>query len=138
MVPLIIILILALIPAFIGALLSGSLTFTWEDIRELCRFLYTGSGDDTNALILFEIRLPRSLLALGVGASLGVSGAAFQGIFRNSLADPYVIGASSGAALGAALAMTAGLSLAAPRAAPDEVIEMMLSKIGRASCRERV
>ncbi|MDR2484880.1 MAG: iron ABC transporter permease [Treponema sp.] len=112
--PLIIILITAIIPAFIAGLLSGSTGFTLADLREAWLFLYNGTGDETGALILFEIRLPRSILALGVGAALGVSGAAFQGIFRNSLADPYVIGASSGAALGAALAMIAGLSLAGP------------------------
>lgn len=112
--PLIIILITAIIPAFIAGLLSGSTGFTLADLREAWMFLYHGTGDETGALILFEIRLPRSILALGVGAALGVSGAAFQGIFRNSLADPYVIGASSGAALGAALAMIAGLSLTGP------------------------
>lgn len=64
--------------------------------------------DDTTAIILFHIRLPRVLTAIAVGAALSVSGAGFQGFFRNSLADPYVIGASSGAALGAALALVAG------------------------------
>jgi iron complex transport system permease protein len=113
-IPLIIILILALIPTCIAGLLSGSMPFTVKELYEAFLFLYNGSGDETNALILFEIRLPRSILALAIGAALGVSGAAFQGIFRNSLADPYVIGASSGAALGAALAITMGLTLTGP------------------------
>ncbi|WP_085992668.1 FecCD family ABC transporter permease [Oceanobacillus senegalensis] len=52
-------------------------------------------------LIIWNIRLPRVLLALCVGASLALAGAAFQGILRNPLADPYTIGVSSGAALGA-------------------------------------
>jgi len=65
-------------------------------------------GDETIAIILFQIRLPRLLIALAVGASLAVAGTGFQGFFRNSLADPYVIGASSGAALGAAIAIVAG------------------------------
>ncbi|MDR0629229.1 MAG: iron ABC transporter permease [Treponema sp.] len=112
--PLIIILSLALIPAFLGALLSGSGGIRPEALRQVWQFLHTGEGDGTEALILFELRLPRIILALAVGASLGVSGAAFQGIFRNSLADPYVIGASSGAALGAALAITGGLSITGP------------------------
>ncbi|MDR1985639.1 MAG: iron ABC transporter permease [Treponema sp.] len=112
--PLIIILSLALIPAFFGALLSGSGGLSPEALWQVWQFLQTGEGDGTEALILFELRLPRIILAMAVGASLGVSGAAFQGIFRNSLADPYVIGASSGAALGAALAITAGLSLTGP------------------------
>ncbi|KHF40761.1 FecCD family ABC transporter permease [Halalkalibacter okhensis] len=52
-------------------------------------------------MIIWNIRLPRVLLALFVGASLGLAGAAFQGLLRNPLADPYTIGVSSGAALGA-------------------------------------
>lgn len=51
--------------------------------------------------IIWEIRLPRVLLALCVGAALALAGAAFQGLLRNPLADPYTIGVSSGAALGA-------------------------------------
>lgn len=54
------------------------------------------------ALIIGEIRLPRTLLALAVGAALGLSGAALQGLLRNPLADPSITGASQGAALGAA------------------------------------
>ncbi len=52
-------------------------------------------------MIIWNIRLPRVLLALCVGASLSLAGAAFQGLLRNPLADPYTIGVSSGAALGA-------------------------------------
>ncbi len=52
-------------------------------------------------MIIWNIRLPRVLLALCVGASLALAGAAFQGLLRNPLADPYTIGVSSGAALGA-------------------------------------
>ncbi|MFO8191319.1 MAG: iron chelate uptake ABC transporter family permease subunit [Bacillota bacterium] len=61
--------------------------------------------------ILLKIRLPRVLLAAAVGSSLAVSGAVFQGLFRNPMADPYVIGISSGAALGAVFAMLGGFSL---------------------------
>nr|WP_269845725.1 iron ABC transporter permease [Salipaludibacillus keqinensis] len=53
--------------------------------------------------IIWNIRLPRVLLALCVGASLAIAGAAFQGLLRNPLADPYTIGVSSGAALGAVI-----------------------------------
>ncbi|MEK5040036.1 FecCD family ABC transporter permease [Sporosarcina sp. FSL K6-3457] len=56
-------------------------------------------------LIIWNIRLPRVLLALCVGASLSLAGAAFQGLLRNPLADPYTIGVSSGAALGAVLVL---------------------------------
>jgi iron complex transport system permease protein len=108
---------LSLILAFFGGLLSGSVGFSLRELSRAFLFLFDPEGENTAALILFEIRLPRLILAAAVGASLAVSGAAFQGIFRNSLADPYVIGASSGAALGAALAITAGFSLAGPLSA---------------------
>lgn len=55
--------------------------------------------------ILWKIRFPRVVLAVLVGASLSVSGAAYQGLFRNPLADPYLIGVASGAGLGATLAL---------------------------------
>ncbi len=55
--------------------------------------------------ILFDIRLPRTVLILLAGAALSGSGAAYQGLFRNPLADPYIIGVASGAGLGAVIAM---------------------------------
>lgn len=55
--------------------------------------------------IVMELRLPRVLMAMVVGAGLAVAGAAFQGLLRNPLADPYVLGTASGAALGAAIAV---------------------------------
>jgi len=60
----------------------------------------------TFAFILTDIRLPRTALVLLTGAALGGSGAAYQGLFRNPLADPYLIGVASGAGLGAVLAMS--------------------------------
>jgi iron complex transport system permease protein len=60
------------------------------------------------ASILFQIRLPHTALMLLTGAALGGSGAAYQGLFRNPLADPYLIGVASGAALGAVFALTIG------------------------------
>ncbi len=68
------------------------------------------SGDETAGLILIELRLPRTLLGFVVGASLGLSGAALQGYFRNPLADPGVIGVSSSAGLGAVAALYFGLA----------------------------
>ncbi len=56
--------------------------------------------------ILFSVRLPHAVLILITGAALGGSGAAYQGVFRNPLADPYLIGVASGAGLGAILAMS--------------------------------
>ena len=56
--------------------------------------------------ILWQIRLPRVVLGALVGATLAVSGAAYQGVFRNPLADPYLLGVSAGAGLGATIALT--------------------------------
>ena len=76
--------------------------------------------DQTKALssdygmIVIEIRLPRILLAIVVGASLSVAGTSFQALLRNPLADPYVLGVSSGAALGAVLALIIEPHLALP------------------------
>ena len=70
------------------------------------------------AMVLGDIRLPRSLLSLTVGASLGLSGAALQGLLRNPLADPSLTGASQGAALGAAAVFYFGLFPFAGEVAP--------------------
>ena len=67
-----------------------------------------GAGLQQAELIVGQIRLPRSLLGLAVGAVLALSGVAMQGLFRNPLADPGLVGVSSGAALGAALAIVTG------------------------------
>ncbi|PIE37368.1 MAG: hypothetical protein CSA54_01480, partial [Gammaproteobacteria bacterium] len=64
--------------------------------------------DSSDAIVLWHIRIPRLLLGLLVGAGLAVCGAVMQGLFRNPLADPGLIGISSGAALGAALAIVLG------------------------------
>ena len=69
-------------------------------------------------LIVTELRLPRALLALMVGASLGLSGAVLQGLLRNPLAEPGVLGVSSGAALGAVVAIYFGLAQHFPLATP--------------------
>ena len=69
-------------------------------------------------LVMREIRLPRALLALMIGAALGMAGAAMQGYLRNPLADPGLIGISGSAALGAVLALQTGLAAAAAFALP--------------------
>jgi len=69
-----------------------------------------GRGDSTVVLIATEVRLPRTLMGLLVGATLGLAGAALQGYLRNPLAEPGLIGVSAGAALGAVLALYYGLS----------------------------
>ncbi len=77
-----------------------------------------GGGHGVAAMVVGEIRLPRTLLSLAVGAALGLSGAALQGLLRNPLADPGLIGASQGAALGAAAVFYFGLFPGAGEAAP--------------------
>jgi len=59
-------------------------------------------------VILWEIRIPRVVLGSIVGATLAIAGASYQGVFRNPLADPYLLGVSSGAGLGATLAIVVG------------------------------
>ena len=85
------------------------------------------SGIDTGATwtpaaetIVWELRLPRVLTAMVVGAGLAVAGATFQGLLRNPLADPFVLGTASGAALGAAIAilLPLGATVFAVGAAP--------------------
>jgi len=99
---------LALVIALFWGLLSGSVSLSLQKAAEALSFILGSGGDETAAALIFKIRLPRLLLAVLVGASLGTAGACFQGLFRNSLADPYIIGSSSGAALGAALAVSIG------------------------------
>ncbi len=69
-----------------------------------------GHGDPIERAILIELRLPRAILGLAVGAMLGLAGAALQGYLRNPLAEPSVLGASNGAALGAVVALYFGLA----------------------------
>ena len=86
---------------FIFDCISGSINIGISDF-------FTGEMSDLTKIVLIEIRLPRVILAALVGASLGISGAALQGLFRNPLADPGLIGVSAGAALGATLVIVLG------------------------------
>ncbi|MFV0885844.1 FecCD family ABC transporter permease [Metapseudomonas otitidis] len=83
-----------------------------------------GDGLEQAELILAQIRLPRTLLGLAVGAVLAVSGVAMQGLFRNPLADPGLVGVSSGAGLGAAVAIVGG---AAVGGLPEALAPYLLS-----------
>lgn len=78
----------------------------------------TGGGDATTRTIVLELRLPRALLALVVGGGLAVSGAVFQALLRNPLAEPYVLGVSGGAAVGAVTTVVAGIGRLAAWAVP--------------------
>jgi iron complex transport system permease protein len=75
-----------------------------------------GSGDDAARTVLLEVRLPRLLAGFGVGGLLAVAGVLLQALFRNPLADPYVLGVSGGAAVGALLAMLISAAVAAIQA----------------------
>ena len=68
-------------------------------------------ADNANGWIMAELRLPRAILGLAIGAVLGLSGAVLQGYLRNPLADPTVVGVSSSAALGGVAAIFFGLSI---------------------------
>ncbi|MEM6708484.1 MAG: iron ABC transporter permease [Pseudomonadota bacterium] len=76
--------------------------------------LLTGTATELEMTVFSELRSPRVLLAGLVGASLGIAGAALQGLFRNPLADPQLIGVSSGAALGAIAMIVVGEAMAMP------------------------
>jgi iron complex transport system permease protein len=69
----------------------------------------TGASGVSRSVIVLDVRLPRVLLAFLVGASLAAVGVALQALLRNPLADPYILGVSSGAALGAVLALQMGI-----------------------------
>src|SRR5699024_1860140 len=71
----------------------------------LKKYIDISNISDAYKTIIWSIRLPRVLLGVLVGAGLSISGASFQGMFKNPMADPYIIGISSGAALGASLAI---------------------------------
>ncbi len=86
-------------------------------MRDSLHALLSGESEAI-ALVVREIRLPRTLLALMIGASLGLSGAALQGYLRNPLAEPSILGVSASASLGAVIAIYTGLSLAFPLALP--------------------
>ncbi|GAB6061694.1 FecCD family ABC transporter permease [Deferrisoma palaeochoriense] len=108
----------ALVLASLGlSLWAGPLRLPWGEIAGI--LLGNGRADPIHAAIVFRVRLPRAALAALVGAGLGAAGGAFQGLLRNPLADPYILGVSGGAALGAVAALSLGLAspLGVPAAA---------------------
>ncbi len=90
---------------FIALLLSLAVGSVFISPKELWQVVL-GNGSETFTSILWKIRLPRTVLIALTGAALGGSGATYQGLFRNPLADPFLIGVASGAGLGAVIAMS--------------------------------
>ncbi|MFA7553816.1 MAG: iron ABC transporter permease [Spongiibacteraceae bacterium] len=104
---LIISLIALLLAAFVIAIISGPTSIPLSDLAALVSSS-AASDNSQHTIIITQLRLPRALLAILVGAGLAVSGAAMQGLFRNPLADPSLVGVSSGAMVGASLMIVAG------------------------------
>ncbi|PPR64840.1 MAG: putative siderophore transport system permease protein YfhA [Alphaproteobacteria bacterium MarineAlpha3_Bin7] len=94
---------------FVLSLLSLSQGPTFLPLDTIISSLYSQANTSTN-IIIQEIRLPRTLLSIMIGAALGLSGAALQGYLRNPLAEPGIIGVSGCAALGAVIVFYSGLT----------------------------
>ena len=94
-----------LLTFLISLIVSALLAVTIGSFKISVFDLLLGKLDELGSTILYTIRMPRVMLAAFVGASLAISGACLQGLFRNPLADPGLIGVSAGAALGAAFAI---------------------------------
>ena len=106
---LLLILCCSLLPLALVALMMGPVVISPDGmVRALLASLGAGTAASQEGLILFSIRLPRVLLAGLVGVCLAVCGTAMQGLFRNPLADPSLIGVSSGASAGASLMIVMG------------------------------
>jgi iron complex transport system permease protein len=92
------------------SMVQGAFVMPAADVLDIVLKAVTGAGTDANrhALVVLNIRLPRTLLVLLVGAALAVSGAVMQGLFRNPLADPGLVGVSAGAALAAGVTIVLG------------------------------
>jgi iron complex transport system permease protein len=91
----------ALVLALLAASMIGAVAVPWSDWAAWAQPERSGS-----ALVLWDLRLPRALLAAAVGAALGLAGALAQGLFRNPLADPGLLGVTSGAVCAVALVLT--------------------------------
>src|SRR4030043_958799 len=100
-------LLLLLVAAVCLSLMIGAVRTSPADLADF--FLHK---DQTYRTIFFDLRLCRALLAFLVGASLSLSGAILQGVFQNPMADPFVVGVSSGASFGAVLCLSLGFGAA--------------------------
>jgi iron complex transport system permease protein len=112
----------AMIAAALVSIRYGALDFSWHEMASATAALLSGhTGGTLDERIFAELRVPRALLCLFVGASLGVGGTLMQALFRNPIVEPGLVGTSSGAAFGAALFFVLGSALgfeASPWALP--------------------
>lgn len=99
---------------FLGSMLIGPADI---GMRDSLAALF-GSGDPLMSMVMRELRLPRAILGVLVGASLGIAGAAMQGFLRNPLAEPGLIGTTASASLGAVVAIQSGLAATLPLGLP--------------------
>lgn len=85
-------------------------SYAWYTPWRILREVLAGPSDSAASVTVWQLRLPRALECLCVGGILGIVGSAFQAQFRNPLADPYIVGVSSGAAIGGVAAVLLGLT----------------------------
>jgi iron complex transport system permease protein len=115
-------LVAAMIVVALVSIRYGALDFSWREMASSTASLLSGrTGATLDERIFAELRVPRALLCLFVGASLGVGGTLMQALFRNPIVEPGLVGTSSGAAFGAALFFVLGSALgfeASPWALP--------------------
>ncbi len=105
----ILLLVFSLPVAFLISLKQGTVAIEWQELFSVFG-LAQQSVDKTARIILLELRLPRLLIVATTGAALALSGAVMQGIFRNALADPALLGISSGGALAVVLILVTGIA----------------------------
>lgn len=120
---LITVLAISLILLALWSLASGQIDITIADTTKLLFYKLLGlplgaQEESVQASVLYYIRAPRTLIGILVGMALGCSGAVMQGVFGNPLAEPGIIGVSSGAAMGAVIAIGTGLSAVSMWAMP--------------------
>lgn len=100
-----------LIAVIVLLLLNISIGSSNITLREIIIAIFTGQGEGHNAMIINQIRLPMALMAVAVGASLGVGGCEIQTILRNPIASPYTLGITNAATFGAALGLILNTSI---------------------------
>ena len=114
----VILLAAALVLSLLWAVTIGSVDLAMGDVYRVILFKLFGIGDaqlygsGSMSDIVWYVRLPRLILAIAIGASLSIAGVVMQAIVKNPLADPYVLGISSGASLGATIAIILGIGTA--------------------------